>query len=100
MNDYLLLMHSDVVDDKAATDFVLWAAYFNALRATGQFDGGSSIGTGQCFRKAGTAATRTDALTGYIRIRAADIDEARGYLNGNPIFEAGGTVEIRELPRD
>jgi hypothetical protein len=100
MTDFLLLMHSDVVDDKLAADATLWAAYLNTLRASGQFDGGSSIGTGQCFRKVGSAASRTDALSGYIRVRAADIDEARRYLDGNPVFEAGGTVEIRELPRD
>jgi hypothetical protein len=74
--------------------------HLNALRASGQFDGGSSIGTGQCFRKVGSAASRTDALSGYIRVRAADIEDARRYLVGNPVFEAGGTVEIRELPRD
>jgi hypothetical protein len=38
-------------------------------------------------------------LSGYIRISAGDLDEARGLLAGNPVFEAGGTVEIRELPR-
>jgi len=26
-------------------------------------------------------------------------DDARTLLVGNPVFEAGGTVEIRELPR-
>jgi hypothetical protein len=100
MNDFLLLMHTDVVDEKLAADATFWGAYLNALRASGQFDGGSSIGTGRCFRKAGSAASRTDALSGYIRVRAADIDDARRYLYGNPVFEAGGTVEIRELPRD
>jgi len=25
---------------------------------------------------------------------------AKVFLAGNPIYEAGGTVEIRELPRD
>jgi hypothetical protein len=30
---------------------------------------------------------------------AASLDEARKLLSGNPVFEAGGTVEIRELPR-
>jgi hypothetical protein len=100
MTDFLLLMHSDVSDDNLAEDAELWSAYLNALRAAGQFDGGSSIGTGRCFRKAGTVAPRTDQLSGYIRIRAADIDDARRFLDGNPVFEAGGTVEIRELLRD
>lgn len=31
---------------------------------------------------------------------ARDLEHAREYLDGNPVYEAGGTVEIRELPRD
>jgi hypothetical protein len=41
----------------------------------------------------------TAHLTGYIRVTADSIDQARSLLTGNPHFEAGGTVEIRELPR-
>jgi hypothetical protein len=29
---------------------------------------------------------------------AADLDQAKALVAGNPVFEAGGTVEIRELP--
>jgi hypothetical protein len=32
-------------------------------------------------------------------VQADSIDDARRFLEGNPVFEAGGTVEIRELPR-
>ena len=41
----------------------------------------------------------TAHLTGYIRVRAESLDQAKSLLAGNPLFEAGGTVEIRELPR-
>jgi hypothetical protein len=34
-----------------------------------------------------------------IRVRANSLDEAVGLPAGHPVFEAGGTVEIRELPR-
>jgi hypothetical protein len=30
---------------------------------------------------------------------AADLDEAKSLLTGNPHFDAGGMVEVRELPR-
>jgi len=100
MNDYLILMHSDAVDRHVAADEGRWSAYFETLRGSGQFDGGSSIGAGQCFRKAGPAAPPCDALSGYIRIRADDLETARRFLAGNPVYDAGGTVEIRELPRD
>jgi hypothetical protein len=50
-------------------------------------------------RKGASAPDITKHLAGYIRVAAATIDEAKSLLIGNPHFEAGGTVEIRELPR-
>jgi hypothetical protein len=41
----------------------------------------------------------TERLTGYIRVNANSLDQAKTLLTGNPHFEAGGTVEIRELPQ-
>lgn len=41
----------------------------------------------------------TAQVTGFIRVKADDLDQAKALLVGNPIFEGGGTVEIRELPR-
>ena len=42
----------------------------------------------------------TRHLVGYIRVQTQDLNAARQLVIGNPVFEAGGTVEIRELPRD
>ncbi len=75
-----------------------WTAYFEKLRAAGAFQGGSAIGGGVCASKRGSAALTTH-LSGYIRIKAVDLTQARELVNGNPVYEAGGTVEIRELPR-
>ena len=36
-------------------------------------------------------------LTGFIRLRAEGLESARSFLAGNPVYEAGGTIEIREL---
>jgi hypothetical protein len=94
MNDYLFLMHND-----ATGDGVAWAAYFERLRRSGRFDGGSAIGAGECVRKMGAAPAVTGHLAGYIRVRAESVAEAKTLLAGNPVFEAGGTVEIRALPR-
>ena len=41
----------------------------------------------------------TTQLAGYIRVTADSLDQAKTLLAGNPVYEAGGTVEIRELPR-
>ena len=94
MADYILLMHddADVSDDT-------WEPYILHLQERGVFQGGSAVGDGLCARKDGAARPVTEHLTGYIRISADSMEHAKSLLIGNPQFEAGGTVEIRELPR-
>jgi hypothetical protein len=96
MKDFLLLMHDDAVSVVSAKS---WPGYFEALRRQGAFEGGSAIGGGECVRKDGVAGAVSSHLSGFIRVAAADLAAARGLVAGNPVFEAGGTVEIRELPR-
>ncbi len=93
MNDYLFLMHNDARVTGA------WEPYLARLRAAGNFEGGSAIGGGICVRKTGEAPALSRQLGGYLRITAASLDDARALLAGNPVYEAGGTIEIRELPR-
>jgi hypothetical protein len=95
MPDYILFMH----DDAPASDPAAWAKYIETLRQNGTFEGGSEIGGGLCARKDGVTKPLTDHLAGYIRLIADDLDHVKSLLAGNPHFEAGGTVEIRELPR-
>ncbi|NBB15609.1 hypothetical protein GVN21_09615 [Caulobacter sp. SLTY] len=95
MVDVLLLMHDDTT-----TEPVGWDDYFTRLNELGVFRGGSAIGVGDAFRKAGTAGPVAVRLTGYIRVEVASLAAAGDLLSGNPTYEAGGTVEIRELPRD
>jgi hypothetical protein len=92
--DYLLLMHSDTVDHAEG-----WDAYLAKLNALGCFQGGSQVGGGRSFRKDGEPVPMTYSIGGFIRVTAASLAEARKLLDGNPVYEAGGTVEIRELPR-
>ena len=61
--------------------------------------GGSAIGEGECARKSGAPGALTSHLVGFIRVNADNLAHAKSLLVGNPVFEAGGTVEIRELPR-
>ena len=95
MSEYAFFMH----DDAPTYDPSAWKAYFQTLRQKGVFEGGSEIGGGICVRKGCEAPEITKHLAGYIRIVAATLDEAKSLLTGNPHFEAGGTVEIRELPQ-
>lgn len=99
MRDYLLLMHDDVPGGLPRPRGE-WAGYLAKLRDANAFQGGSSIGDGVCMVKSGPGRPLTGGISGYIRINAVDLDAARALVTGNPVYEAGGTVEIRELPRD
>ena len=94
MPAYILLMHDDAVADEPD-----WEPYLRQLQRAGVFEGGSAIGGGACVRKTGQPQALTPHLAGYIRVIARNLDQAKALLAGNPVFEAGGTVEIRELPR-
>lgn len=100
MKDFILFMYDDAIDKTRAGDDEKWGAYFSRLHASDRFDGGSSIGRGARFRKNHPETPSVDGMTGFVRVRADDMDGAKAFLTGNPIYEAGGTVEIRELPRD
>ncbi|PWG80318.1 YciI family protein [Pararcticibacter amylolyticus] len=42
-----------------------------------------------------------DFISGYVVVKAVDIDEALEMAKGNPIFKIGGSIEVREvLKRD
>ena len=96
MPEFILLMHNDSLTPETDAD---WQAYIERLAASGHFRGGSSIGEGAVVRKTGAAAA-ISPVSGFLRIEARDLDEARTLLRGNPGFEAGASVEIRALPTD
>jgi hypothetical protein len=95
MAEFIFLMHAlpDGVSEGA------WAPYLGKLGKSGHLRGGSVIGGGECFAKNGIAPPVTAHVDGFIRIGAASIEEAATLLEGNPVYESGGTVEIRELPQ-
>ena len=94
MAEYLLLMHDD-----ATVEATAWEGYIRELVLSGVFRGGSAIGDGVCARKDKGERPMTPHLSGFMRIEAESLEQARAVLAGNPVYEAGGTVEIRELPR-
>ncbi|WP_068074568.1 hypothetical protein [Novosphingobium lentum] len=97
MREFMLLMHDDTL---SPSDDSAWEAYFSALRASGVFDGGSSIGGGQAVRKTNPAGPVSLHINGFIRLRADSESAAMKWVESNPVFLAGGTVEVRELLRD
>ena len=97
MRRYMFLMHNDAGSPEDAN---AWGPYLARLRESSRFEGGSSLGNGTASRKFGDAAPCADHLIGYLVLQAPDAYSARTFLVGNPVFEAGGTVEIRELVVD
>ncbi|MGE0627226.1 MAG: hypothetical protein AB7O43_05325 [Hyphomicrobiaceae bacterium] len=95
MQEFLLLMHNDYDSHGAVEN---WQPYLDKLSSVGALRGGSAIGAGVTICKAGHARAITGHLTGYLKILARNIDDARELVQGNPVYEAGGAVEIRELP--
>ena len=98
MNDYIFFMHDDVPKEHRPRPDE-WSGYFAKLREAGAFEGGSAIGDGLCASKSSPPPAVTRHLSGYIRVRAENLNAARELVLGNPVYEAGGTVEIRELPK-
>ena len=100
MNEFILLMHNDARDSGLADSPAAWTAYLDALASSGQFEGGSSIGPGRCSRRQSENVPEPTSISGFIRVRALSIEHAEEFLIGNPVYEAGGTVEVRELLKD
>ena len=94
MRAFILLMHNDTISREDG-----WEAYIQRLTKAGVFQGGSAMGEGLSARKNGQPGNVTAHLAGFIRVSAESLEHAKSLLVGNPVFEAGGTVEIRELPR-
>lgn len=100
MKEFVLLMYDDASDTAIASDGNRWGEYVSRLRSSGLFDGGSTIGPGMRARKGHPDAAAPPELGGFIRVRAENLAAAREFLAGNPTYEGGGTVDIRELPDD
>jgi hypothetical protein len=94
MADFIFLMH-----EAEPADPVEWEAYIGALNAKGVLRGGSAIGRGLCLKKHGHAPPISSHIVGYLRIEVEDMAAAQALLTGNPVYEAGGVIEVRELPR-
>eukprot|EP01042_Synura_sphagnicola_P028176 gene28176-36361_t len=87
MTDYILLMHDAGADIPPEA----WTIYIEGLSRSGHLRSGSAIGGGIACRKDGMDADITAHLTGFIRIEADSLEDAKGLLAGNPAYEAGGT---------
>ena len=98
MNEFLFLMHADAPAAERESQ-PTWVTYLAKLQSAGVLLGGSAIGDGICVSKRGAEGEIARHISGYLKVKAESMDAARALLEGNPVYESGGTVEIRELPR-
>lgn len=87
MSDYVVLMMGAQSNGE-------WDTYIEKLIASGQFRGGSSLGNGVSMSKG--KPDSGSAITGFMRFSAENIEEVRQLLAGNPLYEAGGRIEVLE----
>ena len=95
MAEFMLLLHGVILRDEKSQD---WRTDLEFLSAEGALRGGSAIGPGVCIRRSGAVPNVTRHIVGYVIIEARNLDHTRRLAQANPFYEAGGTVEIRELP--
>ena len=81
-----------------------WGAWIQELSQKGTFKGGEPLqGAGKVVAGAkklvtdGAFAESKEIVGGYLIVTANSLDEATDLSKGCPIFEEGGSVEIREI---
>jgi hypothetical protein len=94
MPEFIIFMHSDSASEESEAD---WGMYIEKLNSSGGFRGGSTIGSGNAYRLGRSTVLASSQVNGFIRVKAESIADAEKFLEGNPTFHAGGTVEIRQL---
>lgn len=97
MQRFLFLMNSDTESPEQRE---LWTSYVNGLIEGNHLLGGSSLANGVIVRKPKLEGVPSANHVGYLLIEATNIEEAKTLLLGNPVYEAGGSVEICELVVD
>ncbi len=96
MRRFMILMHNDTTTEE---DGEAWGRYLEMLRATGNFEGGSSTGRSTSHNARGEPK-RSSGVVGYLIVGAQDLAAAHALLDDNPTYLAGGTIEICELVED
>jgi hypothetical protein len=87
--------------------FEKWVAWFKELEDKGCLKNpGNGLGEGGKVLKGkqktlidGPYAEAKDVVAGYIVVEAKDLEHAAGISRDCPIFEVGGSVEVRPIER-
>ena len=92
---YIVFIH-DNADVKSSGE--QWDAFFKTARESGLFKGGSALG-GRYAVGSKAVPPITDAIGGYMRFDASNLQEILTLLEVHPVVVNGGTVEVCEMPK-
>lgn len=91
-------------EEQMAKLVTVWQNWMGGIAAQGKFVPGGKrlVRTGKVLHKNGAVTDGPyveikEQLSGFIVVKAADIDEAITLAHGCPIFELGGSVEVRPI---
>lgn len=109
---YMLILRGGQADRSLSpTDFgVVVRKYVNwidELRSSGRYEGGEPLedkgktisGDRGSLVTDGPFAEAKELVGGYFILKATDLNEATEIAKGCPIFDNGGTVEVRKIAR-
>jgi len=96
MANYVLAFRSQPDRVAAADEEAAWAAWFQQL-GSAVVDFGNRVGRAHLIGGESASGAPGGALSGYIVISAADLDEAVAHATGCPGLRSGGAVEVGEI---
>lgn len=95
LSEFVMIMKGRNLGTNASAG---WESYIEILIGTGKFRGGSAFGNGRCLSLGSSVAECL--ATGFMRFEADSIEEIETLVEENPVYKAGGEVEIHELVVD
>lgn len=107
-NEYLLLFRGganpeDMTPEQMRTTMGNWMSWMKGLRKRKQLTGGNPLQDGGKLlsgpkgKKVATFKDTANTVGGYMLIKASSLAEATKISKGCPIFNTGGTVELRAI---
>jgi hypothetical protein len=110
MNDFLYLFRGERTENSRLSpegmqaQMQKWTNWIRSLSEQGKFVGGQPLQAGGKVVQAagkvitdGPFAEGKEVVGGYVIVKVADLEEATELSKGCPIFETGGTVEVRPI---
>lgn len=109
MKNFMLLIRedisnlSDLSEEQIHADIREYMEWVEELTTSGNYVGGDPLEASGKYIKAsniesdGPFIESKEAISGYILIKAQDIDEATRLAKGCPVFKNGGLIELRPI---